>query len=83
MPYLDGVGLCRRMRERGHMSTASAVRSFRLSGPETEPDLAVWGQDRLWLIAVPDQTTSVVTPHPSPDKPHPDWNHISHHENTQ
>jgi 2-hydroxychromene-2-carboxylate isomerase len=27
------------------------VPSFRLSGPETEADLAVWGQDRLWLIA--------------------------------
>jgi len=27
------------------------VPSFRLSGPDGEPDLAVWGQDRLWLIA--------------------------------
>ncbi len=27
------------------------VPSFRLSGPEGEPDLAVWGQDRLWLVA--------------------------------
>lgn len=27
------------------------VPSFRLSGPEGEPDLAAWGQDRLWLIA--------------------------------
>lgn len=27
------------------------VPSFRLSGPDTEPDLAVWGQDRLWLVA--------------------------------
>ena len=27
------------------------VPSFRLSGPRGEPDLAVWGQDRLWLIA--------------------------------
>ena len=27
------------------------VPSFRLSGPSGEPDLAVWGQDRLWLIA--------------------------------
>jgi len=27
------------------------VPSYRLSGPEGEPDLAVWGQDRLWLIA--------------------------------
>ena len=27
------------------------VPSFRLSGPTGEPDLAVWGQDRLWLIA--------------------------------
>ena len=25
--------------------------SFRLCGTEGEPDLAVWGQDRLWLIA--------------------------------
>jgi len=27
------------------------VPSFRLSGPDGEPDLAVWGQDRLWLVA--------------------------------
>ncbi len=27
------------------------VPSFRLSGPDGEPDVAVWGQDRLWLIA--------------------------------
>jgi 2-hydroxychromene-2-carboxylate isomerase len=27
------------------------VPSFRLSGPESERDLAVWGQDRLWLVA--------------------------------
>lgn len=27
------------------------VPSFRLSGPEDQPDLAVWGQDRLWLVA--------------------------------
>ncbi len=27
------------------------VPSFRLSGPEGEPDLCVWGQDRLWLVA--------------------------------
>ena len=27
------------------------VPSFRLSGPEGQPDLAVWGQDRLWLVA--------------------------------
>ncbi|GAB5486839.1 MAG: DsbA family protein [Parasphingorhabdus sp.] len=27
------------------------VPSFRLSGSDGEPDLAVWGQDRLWLIA--------------------------------
>lgn len=27
------------------------VPSFRLSGPEGEPDLAMWGQDRLWLVA--------------------------------
>lgn len=27
------------------------VPSFKLSGPEGEPDLAVWGQDRLWFIA--------------------------------
>lgn len=27
------------------------VPSFRLSGPASEPDLMVWGQDRLWLIA--------------------------------
>jgi len=27
------------------------VPSYRLSGPDGEPDLAVWGQDRLWLIA--------------------------------
>ena len=27
------------------------VPSFRLSGPDGEPELAVWGQDRLWLVA--------------------------------
>ena len=27
------------------------VPSYRLSGPSGEPDVAVWGQDRLWLIA--------------------------------
>ena len=27
------------------------VPSFKLSGPDGESDLAVWGQDRLWLIA--------------------------------
>ena len=27
------------------------VPSYRLSGPDGEPDLMVWGQDRLWLIA--------------------------------
>ncbi len=27
------------------------VPSYRLSGSDGEPDLAVWGQDRLWLIA--------------------------------
>lgn len=27
------------------------VPSFRLPGPDGEPDLAVWGQDRLWLVA--------------------------------
>jgi 2-hydroxychromene-2-carboxylate isomerase len=27
------------------------VPSYRLSGPQGEPDLAVWGQDRLWLVA--------------------------------
>ena len=27
------------------------VPSYRLSGPDGEPDLAVWGQDRLWLVA--------------------------------
>ena len=27
------------------------VPSFRLSGPGNEPDLTVWGQDRLWLVA--------------------------------
>ncbi len=27
------------------------VPSYRLSGPAGEPDLAVWGQDRLWLVA--------------------------------
>ncbi|MEM8983383.1 MAG: DsbA family protein [Pseudomonadota bacterium] len=27
------------------------VPSYRLTGPDGEPDLAVWGQDRLWLIA--------------------------------
>jgi 2-hydroxychromene-2-carboxylate isomerase len=27
------------------------VPSYRLTGPEGEPDLEVWGQDRLWLVA--------------------------------
>jgi len=27
------------------------VPSYRLRGPEDEPDLCVWGQDRLWLVA--------------------------------
>jgi 2-hydroxychromene-2-carboxylate isomerase len=27
------------------------VPSYRLRGPEGEPDLCVWGQDRLWLVA--------------------------------
>lgn len=27
------------------------VPSYKLSGPNGEPDLAVWGQDRLWLVA--------------------------------
>jgi len=27
------------------------VPSYRLRGPDGEPDLSVWGQDRLWLIA--------------------------------
>lgn len=27
------------------------VPSYRLCGPEGEPDLEVWGQDRLWLVA--------------------------------
>lgn len=27
------------------------VPSYRLTGPDDEPDLEVWGQDRLWLIA--------------------------------
>ena len=27
------------------------VPSYRLRGPDGEPDLCVWGQDRLWLVA--------------------------------
>jgi 2-hydroxychromene-2-carboxylate isomerase len=27
------------------------VPAYRLSGPDGEPDLCVWGQDRLWLVA--------------------------------
>ena len=27
------------------------VPCYRLSGPDGEPDISVWGQDRLWLIA--------------------------------
>lgn len=27
------------------------VPSYRLAGPDGEPDLVVWGQDRLWLVA--------------------------------
>jgi 2-hydroxychromene-2-carboxylate isomerase len=27
------------------------VPCYRLSGPAGEPDLEVWGQDRLWLVA--------------------------------
>jgi hypothetical protein len=26
------------------------VPSFRLRGPAGEPELCVWGQDRLWLL---------------------------------
>jgi len=35
---VDGVGLW-------------GVPSYCLSGPDGEPDLAVWGQDLLWPIA--------------------------------
>jgi len=27
------------------------VPSYRLTGPDGEPDLEVWGQGRLWLVA--------------------------------
>ena len=27
------------------------VPSYRVRGPGSEPDLCVWGQDRLWLVA--------------------------------
>jgi 2-hydroxychromene-2-carboxylate isomerase len=27
------------------------VPCYRLQGPSSEPDLEVWGQDRLWLVA--------------------------------
>ena len=27
------------------------VPSYRLRGPEGEPDFATWGNDRLWLVA--------------------------------
>ena len=30
---------------------AWGVPSYRLTGPDGEPDLCVWGQDRLWLVA--------------------------------
>ena len=30
---------------------AWGVPSYRLSGSDGEPDLCVWGQDRLWLVA--------------------------------
>jgi len=38
------------------------VPSFRLSGPEGEPDLAVWGQDRLWLIAAEIRRRAALQP---------------------
>lgn len=34
------------------------VPSYRLHGPEGEPDLEVWGQDRLWLVAAEIQRRS-------------------------
>ena len=42
------------------------VPSFRLSGPDGEPDLAVWGQDRLWLVAAEIERRASL-PSPTPD----------------
>ena len=35
-------------KEHGPRRSGQAVK---LSGPDGEPDLEVWGQDRLWLVA--------------------------------
>ncbi|MDZ7784671.1 MAG: DsbA family protein [Halioglobus sp.] len=37
------------------------VPSYRLSGPDGEPDLAVWGQDRLWLVAAEIRRRAALT----------------------
>ncbi len=37
------------------------VPSYRLSGPAGEPDLAVWGQDRLWLVAAEIRRRAVLS----------------------
>ena len=37
------------------------VPCYKLSGPSGEPDLAVWGQDRLWLVAAEIRRRAVLT----------------------
>jgi 2-hydroxychromene-2-carboxylate isomerase len=37
------------------------VPSYRLAGPDGEPDLAVWGQDRLWLVAAEIRRRAALT----------------------
>ncbi|MCR9104161.1 MAG: DsbA family protein [Gammaproteobacteria bacterium] len=37
------------------------VPSYRLCGPDGEPDLSVWGQDRLWLVAAEIRRRAKVT----------------------
>ena len=37
------------------------VPSYRLCGPDGEPDLAVWGQDRLWLVAAEIRRRAALT----------------------
>ena len=54
-PFVDSTD-CREELERYRVLLYDelglwGVPSFRLRGPDGEPDLCVWGQDRLWLVA--------------------------------
>lgn len=55
LPYLDSTDFLDEL-ERNRVLLYEelglwGVPSFRLRGPDGEPDLCVWGQDRLWLVA--------------------------------